>query len=220
MPTDFFERDLGTETPQASQEEHQADRLARQRESVNRQVSGASSEIEFLRGRQEALEKERAALQDLKQKQEQYEDGKREMLESLSKTIVVVEKEEAQATRMAALLAETRERFGEMLGQLRQVDEESWVDETFETELNGALSMVNLIRDEYRKAMARIDASSWHKTKAGKSEMTVLAASQAETGQRSFLDWMLVGLAVSLPATGVLIVLFLIQLYLSGHLGL
>jgi chromosome segregation ATPase len=221
MPTDFMDQDLGREESSHGSLNRPGDRMSQHREQVARHVTGANREIELLRGRQEALEKERAALEDLKQKQERYEEGKREMLDALARSVVLVQKEQEQATRMAELLSETRERFHDMLSRLRKIDENAWSDDTFETELTQALSAVDAMRDDYNKALARIDASSWHKTEGKRGlDAPPRPLTGVAGGDRGFLGWMKVGIAVSLPTIVALVLLFVLHLYLTGQFGL
>ncbi len=190
-------------------------RLDRQRSELSHQVGGAAGEIERLRMKQAELEREKQELQQLARKQEDYERGKREMTEKLSRSVVLLEKEREQAVRMAELLAETRERFAEQLTALERIREDEWVDGDFKEELESALAEVDAAKTIYKKALARIEASSWHKS-AGSNAAAGPLEPTAEGGAvlpRGFGFWLKAGLAFSLPIAAVLIVLFLISMY-------
>ena len=181
-------------------------RMARQKAEISTQVSGTVSEMERLRMRQDALEKEKDQLQDLARRQEIYEQNKRDLMEKLARSVILLEKEEHQAMRMSELLAETRERFKDALAEMKQVNEEEWPDEQFKEELDQALALVDSAKNVYRKAMARIEASSWHKTSSRGERLEPLEAARLDhVVDRSFGFWFKAGLAATLPLIIVLV---------------
>jgi hypothetical protein len=229
MSTDFFDDDLlqpdikakeksepkDISTARAADAGATAARMAKQKEELSTHVAAAVQEIEHLRMKQEELEREKNKLQELSRKQEEYERGKRDIMEGLDRGIITVEKEEVEATRMVELLSETRSKFKTMLGELRNLNEDAWGDDKFPEELNKALVMVENARMDFKKALARIDASSWHKAVA-KEQTNVLedfAGGRANGG--SFAFWLKVGIAVTLPLIVVLAVIFAIHLGLT-----
>lgn len=232
MGTDFFDDDLlpsETAVPVEAEDqdpsairpvgEETLGRLGRQRQQMTVQVADAVKEVEILKQRQDKLEQEKAELAELTRKQDEYERGKREILEKLDRSIVLLGKEETQATRMSELLRETRERFKTSLAELRAIDEEGWADETFREDLNAALTQVEDARALYTKAVARIDASSWHKHAASAS--TGGLDPVAETGdggrERGFLYWLVAGFAATLPLVLVIVALFAAYFFLIGR---
>jgi len=232
MSRDFFDDDLlesGEQTPASkdeavveadvaepsvvSEEEYgspeSADRLARHKEELSGQVAGAVSEIELLRRRQDALEKERAELEDLARRQEAYQRGKRDIIEKLDRSIVLLEKEELQAKQMIQLLGQIRGRFKESLAEVRQIKEETWPDASFQDELNKALVLVEEARSDYESGLAKIEASSWHRDLGGRKFAAPLQQIESRPrAEKRFGYWLKVGLAVSIPLMLMLGVLF------------
>jgi len=229
MGTDFFDDDLlqpnlkpqgipeqRENSPARSSSDASAGKLAQQKEELSGQVAAAVKEIEQLRMKQEDLEKEKSKLQELGRKQEEYERGKRDVIEKIDRGIITVEKEEVEATRMVELLSETRSKFKNMLAELRNINEDAWVDENFMDELNRASAMVENARMDYKKALARIDASSWHKDTARvQADLMEDGASGAALGH-GFGYWLKVGLALTLPLITILILLFIIYLVMPA----
>ncbi len=194
-------------------------RLDRHRSDLSHQVGGAAGEIERLRLKQAELEREKQELQQLARKQDEYERGKREMLEKLARSVVLLDKEREQAVRVAALLAETRERFSEQLTSLERIREEEWADGSFAEELESGLAEVEAAKTMYKKALARIEASSWHKSAgSGTVALDPAAGAGAAPWPRSFGFWLKIGLAFSLPLAAVLIALFLFSLFRHGFI--
>ena len=241
MSTDFFDDDLlkdenseggnrgsGRREPEAQAEpgsgfeieplsENSLGRLARQKEETSAQMAGAVKEIEQLRHRQETLEKERGELEELRRRQEQYERDKRDMVQKLGRSVVLLEKEERQAARMVELLSAMRDKFGETLEEINGIDEQGWSDEQFDEELNRALAIVEDARQTYRQALAKIDAADWRKGSGNKAEGEIFEEAEEQAGvERGFGFWFKAGLAASLPLILVLAVLFALWVFFTG----
>ena len=221
MDPDFFDDDLSAVDIASQEEEGTKEReiaqglMDRQKRELSGQAATAASEIERLHMKQIELEKERSTLEDLSRRQAEYEDGKREMIETLDRSIVLLEKEEVQAARMAELLSVTRSRFSDALAELKDIDEESWADGKFQLELNRAMVLVEDARTVYKKGMARVDASSWHKGAAGKGLPVACEPIPGVSSQsRGFGFWLKLGLAFSLPIALSIIVCFAVWLVL------
>jgi vacuolar-type H+-ATPase subunit I/STV1 len=192
-------------------------RMGRQKVELTNQMTGAVSEMERLRMRQDELEKEKSQLQDLARRQEEYERGKRDAIEKLSRGIVLFEKEEAQANRMAEMLMETRSQFRQILAELKQIDEEKWSDENFREELGNAMARVEAARDIHKKALARIEASSWHRSARADVAEVAESASGGLLAVSGFGRWFKIGLAFSLPLIAVVVLVFLAYLWTAGY---
>lgn len=231
MGTDFFDDDL----LKASNSRHEAaddgdaipvqpilgatlGKMARKKEEMSHQASSALQEIERLRIKQEELEREKNALEELTRKQDQYEHDKTDILEKLERSIVAMEREESQAARMVELLSESRSRFKSVLAEIRAINEEMWGDHNFNDELNRASALIETARMDYKKALAKIEAVNLH---SGAGEAVTKAALDEmgfESGvEKDFGYWVKVGFAVTLPLMGGLVVLLI--LYLVMHKG-
>lgn len=190
-------------------------RLSQNREDMSTQVAGAVQQIERLRMRQEELEREKDELQQLTQRQGHYERAKREVIEKLTKSQVLLEREEVQASRMVELLSVTRSRFREVLSGLNGIDEESWPAEKFQLELGKAMVQVDSAGRDYKRALTKIDATSWHKSSPADA-MPSPEPGLTSTNKQGFFHWLKIGVAVTLPLILVLILLFVAYLFLNN----
>ncbi len=209
MSTDFFDDDLsrsaadGGETTESS-----TVRMARQKEQLTNQVADTAEEIERLRMRQEELEHEKTSLEELNRKQDEYERSKKDIIENLSRNVILMEKDEVLANRMVELLSASRARFRDMLAEIRDIKEESWGNSDFEEELDRALALIESARMEYSRAIAKIDAESWQKG-AGQAQLATLEeAGRGSLANKSFWFWVKIGVAVSLPMIVILLLVF------------
>ena len=188
--------------------------MARRQKEMEGQSAKAVEELERLRLRQEALERERRQLEEVRQKQANFLGGREDLVQHLNKSLLSLEKEEIHAEQLATLLGGTRKRFKELLEDLRSIDEESWAQDQFREELNMSLDRIEEARMEYNKALARIQAVSG----GGSAEVAAPAPVVYEREERNentkgFSHWFLLGLAASLPLI-VVLVLCMVFFYL------
>jgi hypothetical protein len=229
MSTDFFDEDLLKDNKAPADDEQEGagvagrpsmdldlGRLARHKRELTGQVAGAVKEIEELRRRQEELERQKQALETLTQKQERYEAAKREIIETLDRGMILLEKDELQATRMAELLASMRAQYKEALQELRAISEDTWSEPEFEGELNRALTLVEEAQLLHRKSAAKLEGANWQRGAAGKGAPSMAAEAAPLHSRRRFVDWVVIGLAVSLPLIVALVAVFLAYLFLFG----
>ena len=174
-------------------------RMARHREEVNTQVATAKVEIERMRRRQSDLEREKQTLEDLMEKQDQYEQGKLEMIQRISESIVSLEKLEDQAARQVEIYSNTRARFGECVDELHRLNDADWPDELFREELNKAVVQIDVIRKEFVKGQAAVEAVGGPVKLFDESRPRLTAVTDDPEPARGFGAWVKIGLAVSTP---------------------
>ena len=132
--------------------------LTRRKEEINSQMATKLDELERLSTRQQALEHEKSALEHLRNNQEKYEVGKRELIDYLDQSLVVIEREEILLNQQIELLAGTEKRFKEMVSELRSFNEAEWPTDSnrFRDELSKTLAVVENMRKEYHKSVSWI----------------------------------------------------------------
>lgn len=195
--------------------------LARQKQEVSEQMVDKAQELDRLRARQEELERERRTLEELRAKQERFDHERRETKKRLNESLVRLDKEQQQSERLIQLLDETRRLFRERLGEVEEIDEQSWEDARVPDELNKVLALLEDVGTEYHQALAKLDAVA-----PGRGGDRAAAASTAgEEGQGfwqktggwpagcpvGFSGWFRAGVAFTLPlivALAVLVVIY------------
>jgi len=195
-------------------------RLMRQKEELDGRVVVASKEIDLLKRRQNELESRKKHMEEIARKQSEYEKNKRAIIVQIDKSIILLEKEEIQATRLVDLLMDTRMRFKETITEIKAIKEEKWSDVDFEEDLNKATVRVENAFIMHKKGLAKVDIIS--ERKQGKS---IRAIDYADTDVtvatdtcHSFGYWLKAGLAFSLPGMTMIVVLFVIYLFLNNLL--
>ncbi len=177
--------------------------LGRHKQEVTEQMVDKTQELDRLRARQEELERERRTLEEMRKKQEAFDTGRRELKGRLSESLARMEKDQLQTERLGQMLEETRRLFRERLDEVSALNEEEWGDESLLDELNKALALLENVRADYNKAMAKIEAIH-PPTPAGAASSARVLAFNEEPGlslenAQGFGYWLRAGLAFTLP---------------------
>lgn len=189
-------------------------RLSKYMENVEGKMSGASEELERLKRKQEALERERSSLENLRNDQEKYLKDKRGLLDAIEKSIVSMQREELLLNQRVELVGEISRRFREMLAELKAFREDEWPEdsERLQNELSKALVVMDEMKKEYGKAVAKIQASQdespeRHEKKAGSVFDEFVDEPERE---KTFGYWFKAGFAATLPILAALVALCVI----------
>ena len=185
-------------------------RMARHKQDADSQATRTMQELEALRKRQEQLELEKRDLEEFRRKSEEFERGKRDVMANIKRSLTAIERDEIETQRIQELLEATRSRFKALLSDIEDLKEQSWSEENIREELARALGVIEDARIEYNKSVAKIDSIKAGKNSgAGSSAAPVLFedASMSFESEKSFVHWLKLGMAVSLPLIITLIVL-------------
>lgn len=195
-------------------------RMAKHKKDLDDQAAQALQELEKLRKRQESLESEKRTLEDLRRRHDDFDRGKREMVDHIQRSLVVLERQESEAQRLTELYNATRNRFRDLLNRIQSLNEDTWPEDQIRDELNKALGLIEEARMEYNKAMARVDAeratSGAGDAKGSKSAVLFEDLHDAAP-EKDFLYWLKVGAAVSLPLVVILVIALLV--FFVGNLN-
>ena len=103
---------------------------------------------------------------------------------------------------------------------LGNIDESTWADGDFRAELDRGLSLVENAKMAYKKALARIEASSWHKSSVKKDALDAVEDVNSLIEIRGFSYWLKVGMAVTLPLVILVVLLVVGYFLLRSRLGI
>lgn len=188
--------------------------LTKRKDEINSQMATKLDELERLRSRQEALEKEKSMLEHLRNSQEKYEAGKREMIDHIEKSLVSLEREDVMLNQRLAILTDSANRFKEMVKDLRQFNEDQWPTDSsgLRDELNKTLAIIDNIRKDYNRSCARLEAAREAKgQESAPNQLLFDESGDSSAKKRGFGDWFKIGFAVSLPLIVMLAVLIAIM---------
>jgi hypothetical protein len=101
---------------------------------------------------QEELERERAALEEARRRRSEYQTGREEMLQSLTRGVGLLEEAEFNSRRDAEQMAKTLTELRDALIKVQSVREETWTQDNYSVELTRALTVVDNARMEWNAA--------------------------------------------------------------------
>lgn len=127
-------------------------------DDVNRKVVEAQQKLAELKRAQEDLERERAGLEELRRRQNEFHTGRDEIIRNLTRGLGLMEKAEFTARRDAELMVKTLEDFRIALAKVQAINDQAWTKENFQVELTRALTAIENARMEWNAARLKISA--------------------------------------------------------------
>jgi len=116
----------------------------------------AQQQLESLQAEQERLERQKRELADLNERKEEFLQGQTEVSEKLSSSITAIDRGLFEMKQEMEDLEQTRTLFAEHLDKIDKLNPESWTRENLKSELNRAISAIDLAEDEYDQAVDNI----------------------------------------------------------------
>ncbi len=177
-------------------------------ERLDSQVQKAQEQLIKLKREQELIEKQKRELEELSRRQDELERGKTEMIEKLTRALVIIERQTGEAQKRVEQLRATAESFTGHLRTLEAIHPKVWTQEAIPKELNRALSSVDHARSEFNQSRARLQADAINAAgtdtaadSSGGSGSTATDYDELfnEGGARPFMYWFKAGLAFTLP---------------------
>jgi len=187
------------------------------REEVDSKVAEAQQKLAELKRAQEELERERAALEETRRRQLEFQTGRQEMIQCLTRGLGLLEEAQFNARHEAEQMANFIGEFREALTKLQAIHEEGWTKDNFNVELTRALTIIENARMEWNSA--RLKFSVLDQTAASASAATGAAPEAASPfAGRSYADLCKLGLALTWPlAVVALLALSLLIAVLLTH---
>src|SRR5580658_6689939 len=122
------------------------------REEIEVLVSEKQIKLAELKRAQEELERERAGLEELRRRQAEFQTGRAEILQNLTRGIGLLEEAELNARRDAEAMARTLTDFREAVCKVQSINEQSWTTDNHNIELTRAATAVENARMEWNTA--------------------------------------------------------------------
>jgi len=168
------------------------------RDDVDRKVVEAQQKLVELKRAQEELERERASLEEVRRRQTEFQTGREEIVQNLTRGLGLLEEAEFAARRDAELMVKTLGDFRTALAKVQAIHDQTWTKENFQIELTRALTTIENARMEWNTARLKIAALAGEtKTAAAAAETKpAVAPSLADLG---FFQLCKIGLAMTWP---------------------
>lgn len=172
------------------------------REEVDRRVVEAQQKLVELKRAQEELERERSGLEELRRRQNEYQNGRQEIMQQLTRGLGLLEEAEFATRREAELMVKTIEDFRLALDKVLAIRDETWNKENFQVELTRALTTLENARMEWNSARIKLPVLAGEtKTQAVPEKGSPFASAAAGPSLANLSFWQLckIGLALTWP---------------------
>jgi hypothetical protein len=166
------------------------------REQVEIQVNETQARLEELKRAQERLERERAQLEELRRRQTEFQTGREETVQHLTRGVGLLEEAEFDRRREAEQMAQTLAEFRENLVRLQSIKQEEWTQEEYNIELTRALTAIENARMDWNSARLKYGILSGSASTATAREK---GAPTPTLATMPFMDLCRIGLAMTWP---------------------
>ena len=194
--TEFIDTDFNAQKPSASVTDPFR---APTRDDVDRKVVDAQQKLVALKRAQEELERERSSLEELRRRQTEFQTGRQEILQQLTRGLGLLDEAEFSARREAEVMARTASDFREALAKVQALHDESWTKENFQIELTRGLTTIENARMEWNSARLKLPVLAGENRPAAGSEKNSAAAAAPSLAELGFGPLCKIGLALTWP---------------------
>ncbi len=203
--SEFIDGDLAAKSSPRSAGSSPPRARAPTREEVDSKVTEAQQKLAELKRAQEELERERAALEETRRRQSEFQTGRQETIQNLTRGIGVLEEAEFNARRDAEQMSKMLLDLRDALSKIQAIREETWTQENFNVELTRALTTIENARMEWNSARLKfpVVAEAPHPPAAAAS--TEAAPITSVLGTQSFGELCRLGFALTWPVAFVLL---------------
>jgi hypothetical protein len=122
------------------------------REEIEALVSEKQIKLAELKRAQEELERERAGLEELRRRQVEFQTGRVEILQQLTRGVGLLEEAEMNSRRDTEAMARTLAEFRQAAEKVQSINEHAWTSENHSVELTRAATVVENARMEWNAA--------------------------------------------------------------------
>ncbi|MDX1951905.1 MAG: hypothetical protein SFY81_06950 [Verrucomicrobiota bacterium] len=167
------------------------------REEIEMKVNETQSKLAELKRAQEELERERAALEEARRRRAEFQAGRQEMLDHLTRGVGLLHEAEFAARREAEQMSRTLADLRSALEKVDSLREELWTEENWNSELTRSLTVLENSRMEWNSARLKwpLLDQALHATLQKEKEAEGLGFLKP----KSFFDLCKLGLAMTWP---------------------
>ncbi|MES1180604.1 MAG: hypothetical protein ABUL66_01935, partial [Verrucomicrobiota bacterium] len=148
---------------------------------------------------QEELERERAGLEELRRRQTEFQTGRQEIVQHLTRGLGLLEEAEFCARRDAEQMVKTVGDFRAAPAKVQTIHDEAWTKENFQMELTRALTTIENARMEWNSARLKLPVLAGENKPAPSATEKTSAPAAPSLADLSFGRLCKIGLAMTWP---------------------
>jgi chromosome segregation ATPase len=182
---------------------------------INLKVQHVQEQLLDLRRQQEEIERQKRELEELSRKQRDFDEGRRDIVEKLTRGLILLERHEEEAKRELEQIRIVRDNFSEHLQQTETLNPAEVPDEELAGELTKALARVEQAKNIFSQSRARLAALRQTEEGAPAEFAAEYTPEMAPVYEKSFGTMVRDGFAYSLPA--LIVAVLGVAAYLALH---
>jgi hypothetical protein len=138
--------------------------ITKHKQQLDQKISNKMKELEQLEYLQRELEEKNAFLDKLSEHQILVEQKRRRMILSLSKAIILLEKQLDDTQKFHQLIENAYLCFSRSVEDLKAVDSEKWIndDHEFSEELAATAALVEATEKEFKRISSKIETANFY----------------------------------------------------------
>ena len=175
------------------------------REEVDSKVAETQQRLAELKRAQEDLERERVALEETRRRQVEFQTGRQEMLQHLTRGVGLLEESELASRQEAEQMAKALAGFRDALSKIGQIHEETWTKDNFSVELTRALTCLENARMEWNAARLKFPLLTGAPSPPEAGQSATPAGLPVLLGPHGFGELCRVGFALTWPLATVVL---------------
>jgi hypothetical protein len=188
------------------------------REEVDSRVAETQQKLAELKREQEELERQRAALEETRRRQIEFQTGRQETVQDLTRGVGLLEEAEFSARRDAEQMAKALVDLRDALTKIEAIHEEAWTKDNFNMELTRALTALENARMEWNTARLKFPVLSSPAQDGSASSSPGAAPPASLLAAHSFGELCRIGLGLTWPLAAVaLVALAALLVFLLRH---
>lgn len=182
------------------------------REEVDLKVNDLHGKLAELERAKNELERQRAALEEVRRRQMEFTTGREELIRDLNRGIQLLVERETAARRDAEQMAKSLTDLRECLAKLQELQPDSWTKDTFSAELSKGLGLVDHARMEWNSARLKFPVLSGQGPADEAANPAPPAKAALPLAGRGFFEVCRLGLALTWPIAVAGLAIFLVLL--------
>ena len=187
---------------------------------IDLKVQRYEEQLLDLKRQQEEIARQKRELDELSRKQREFDDGRRDIVEKMTRGLVLLEREEFEVKRELEQIKSIRDGFVEHLSQTENINPADWSSEELPTELTKALARVDQAKAIYNQSRARLVALRQAEEGAAAGEdlpPDLAPTANGQSYEKSFGAMVREGFAYSIVPFALLVILGILAYFLLRH---
>jgi hypothetical protein len=198
-PAEFIDGDFQAQRSPFSAAAATQARRAPTREEVDSELAQTQQKLAAIMREKEEKERERASLEETRRRQIEFQTGREEMLQHLTRGLGLLGEAEFGARQEAEQMGKALGGLREALTKIEGLHEESWTKDTFTVELTRALTTVENARMEWNAARLKFPILSGQPLQSNPEAAATTASPTSLFATHSFGELCRLGFALTWP---------------------